>query len=248
MEVYAVPKEAWIIKLKNDYILGKYDSSIYQRLQIYINDIAHTNLKIKEPDYDIFFSFSSKNKEDAKALVQQLRSADLTVFFSDDGLEKEAGIEFFYKINKALGKSQHFLLFCTPEAMNSPWVQLEYKTFFSKTHLPNPQNRRFFIVEGNQFHLDLLPATLHQIQLSTYENILQVLGKTLPEDDLEERIQEYREAFTILYSDKVISEEKRKILERNRKSLQLSIEQTQEIEATLIVEQERLAKEKTEQE
>lgn len=236
MEVYAVPKEAWISKLKNDYILGKYDSSIYQRLQIYINDKAHTNLQVKEPDYDIFFSFSSQNKEAAKTFVQQLRATNLTVFFSDDGLEKEAGTEFFDKINEALGKSQHFLLFCTPEAMNSPWVQLEYKTFFSKSHLPAPQNRRFFIVKGSNFHLDLLPATLHQIQLSTYENILKVLGKTLPkEDDLVEKIEEYKELVELFWQGGEITPKHRKQLEKKQKNLKLKPETAQLIESQVQV-------------
>ncbi|AEE54306.1 SUMF1/EgtB/PvdO family nonheme iron enzyme [Haliscomenobacter hydrossis] len=98
-------------------------------------------------DFDIFLSFSSKDRESARLIWEMLRGLGFRIFLSDEALKAHAGMSFLDRIDWALRRSQHFLLLCTPTAVQSQWVKLECETFFTRFHLAKPSQRRFFIFE-----------------------------------------------------------------------------------------------------
>jgi len=114
--------------------------------------------------YDIFFSFSSKDLNDAKNCCDVLRGYGLRVFFSADDLRERAGHNFGNVIESALKNSRHFLLYCTPNAMDSYWVEWEWEIFFQMCYLPNRRVRQFHIMEGPKFHPSLVPFRCQLIQ------------------------------------------------------------------------------------
>lgn len=115
-------------------------------------------------EYDLFFSFSSKDLEAARNFCHVLRGHGMRVFFSADDLRNRGGHNFGNVIEKALQRSRNFLLFCSPNAMASEWVELEHDTFFQNYHLPNKHTRGFFIAEGPDFRNDLVPAFYRRSQ------------------------------------------------------------------------------------
>lgn len=117
-------------------------------------------------EYDIFFSFSSKNQEEAQYISRILRGYGLKVFQSNEILKSDSGQSFFSKIDYALTNSKHFMLLCTPEAMNSEWVKVEYETFFNEYYLKSRQARRLIIMKGKRFELELLPSLLRTLQIA----------------------------------------------------------------------------------
>jgi formylglycine-generating enzyme required for sulfatase activity len=132
-------------------------------------------------EYDLFFSFSSKDLDAARAFCYALRGYGLRVFFSPDDLRLRGGDSFGAVIEQALGRSRHFLLFCTPDAMQSEWVRLEHDTFFQQYHLKDTSRRGFYIAEGPDFYEGLLPSFYRRYQRVTNEEmILHTLAKFGP--------------------------------------------------------------------
>ncbi len=128
-------------ELKKDVLTEKVDSVILQ----------------SNYDYDVFFSFSSKNIAEAKNIASKLRGYGLRVFFADESLKNRAGETYTDIINKALEDSTHFIWLCTKESSKSEWVKIEYNTFFNQIHIPNRNTRRFFILKGKGFDISLVP-------------------------------------------------------------------------------------------
>jgi sulfatase modifying factor 1 len=132
-------------------------------------------------EYDLFFSFSSKDMEAAREFCHQLRGRGLRVFFSADDLRTRGGHNFAQIISTALKGSRHFLLFCSPNAMVSEWVELEHDTFFQQYHLKNKKERGFFIAEGPDFESHLVPEFYRRIQaIRTAEELLHSLTGQKP--------------------------------------------------------------------
>ncbi len=115
-------------------------------------------------EYDLFFSFSSKDLEAARTFCHALRGHGLRVFFSADDLRLRGGQSFGAVITQALSRSRHFLLFCSPNAMQSEWVMLESDTFFQQYHLNDKSRRSFQIAEGPDFQDDLVPVFYRRYQ------------------------------------------------------------------------------------
>ncbi len=131
--------------------------------------------------YDLFFSFSSKDLEAASAFCRSLRGHGLRVFFSADDLRLRGGHNFSDVIEQALQHSRHFLLFCSPNAMASEYVKLEHDTFFHNYHLPQKQERGFYIAEGPDFQPDLVPTFYRRIQRTQVpEDLLHTLTGFVP--------------------------------------------------------------------
>ena len=161
--------------LRREFISGKYDFTYYERLQMAVNAVASEHFETRTPDFDIFFSFSSKNLNAAVKEVQKLRDAGLKVFFSGDSLKEHVGQNFFEKIQYALESTQHFVLYGTREALASPWVKQEYQSFYQHVHLPDPKNRRFFIIKGKGFQISSLPLMMRGIQVGTTTDVIRSL-------------------------------------------------------------------------
>ncbi|MCC7507539.1 MAG: SUMF1/EgtB/PvdO family nonheme iron enzyme [Saprospiraceae bacterium] len=132
-------------------------------------------------EYDLFFSFSSHDLAAARDFCDTLRGYGLRVFFSADDLRLRAGHNFGDTITRALRNSRHFLLFCTPGAMASEWVNLEHDTFFQQFHLKDRNGRLFHIAEGPGFEAGLVPDFYRRYQrLRAPEDLLHSLGATAP--------------------------------------------------------------------
>jgi hypothetical protein len=167
----------------------------------------------KEYAYDIFLSFSNKNKSEVEKTAAILRQYGLRVFVSNDSLAESIGDSFEDRINYALEHSQHFALLCTPEAMASKWVKGEHEAFFNHCYDPNT-NRRFFILKGSNFTDKPLPLTYRTLQYAEQAtDIVKVLGievlkekqKEIPKAekelaDLETRKENYKELFEIFFT------------------------------------------------
>ncbi len=115
-------------------------------------------------EYDLFFSFSSKDIDSARVFCHRLRGQGLRVFFSADDLRERGGHNFGDVIDRALRQSRHFLLFCSPNAMESRWVKIEHETFFDNFHVPNERERGFYLAEGPGFRAELVPMFYRRIQ------------------------------------------------------------------------------------
>ncbi|MEM6718662.1 MAG: TIR domain-containing protein [Bacteroidota bacterium] len=72
-----------------------------------------------EFEFDIFLSFSSKDREITKKIWEELRDYGLKVFLSDESLKMSVGQSFFERTQEALENSKHFVLVCTPNSMSS---------------------------------------------------------------------------------------------------------------------------------
>ena len=132
-------------------------------------------------EYDLFFSFSSHDLAAARDFCDTLRGYGLRVFFSADDLRLRAGHNFGDTITRALRNSRHFLLFCSPNAMASEWVNLEHDTFFQQYHLKDRAHRLFHIAEGPDFADGLVPDFYRRYQrLRAPEDLLQSLGDIAP--------------------------------------------------------------------
>ncbi len=130
----------------------------------------------KKYEYDIFLSFSSKDNDFVKEVSAKLRAYGLRVFMSNDSLAKDAGTPFFTRIDHALGHSKHFLLLCTPYAMESGWVEHEYISFFNNHYIPSKKKQKLLILKGPNFNLKLVPALLSPIQtISSVEELIEAL-------------------------------------------------------------------------
>lgn len=124
------------------------------------------NDKNKKFKYDIFLGFSMKNLPEARKIVDELRTYNLEVFFAEEALKLGIGNSFFQKIDEAISQSQHFLLLCTPDAMKSEWVKMEYETFFNEFYITSKAEQRFIILQGKKFKISLVPTLLRSLQFA----------------------------------------------------------------------------------
>jgi hypothetical protein len=76
----------------------------------------------------IFLSHVSKESELAKVLKKLLEStfrAQITVFISCDPENIPIGTEWLQKIRYALNRADLLLILCSPNSINSPWINFE---------------------------------------------------------------------------------------------------------------------------
>jgi hypothetical protein len=128
-------------------------------------------------EYTVFLSFSSHEREAAFGIFERLTKAGIKTFFSGESLKVHSGQAFSEVIANALENSQHFILFCSPKAMQSTWVKIEWDTFFNECHVPDAQNRRFFILKGVDFEQVRVPILLKRLQYAdNVDSIIQSLN------------------------------------------------------------------------
>lgn len=168
--------------LEQEFIFGRFQWDYYERLQAYINRVAKTDFEVKQPNYDLFFSFSSKNEAETDVMVKALREAGISVFYSKEDLALHAGTSFVSKINEALRNSKHFALYCTPEAIASQYVRHECELFYGK-HIEGGKQNRIFILKGSNFSEDLLKTVyLENIQRTDLDAVCRFFGKMSPQE------------------------------------------------------------------
>jgi len=136
--------------------------------------------------YDFFLSFSSKNLTEAHDVLNKLKDNYLRVFMSDADLKHHAGTAFTKAIYKAIDESEHFIILCTPEAMQSVWVEEEFTAFYTTCYIPSKRVRKLYIIEGSGFSSGLLKAYLAAIQ--TFKNINEFIA-SLPQTYIIENLK-----------------------------------------------------------
>lgn len=124
--------------------------------------------------YDAFLSFSSKDLVEAKHLCEELRGYGLRIFMSSEIMKANIGDSFFEKIDYALKRSQHFILLCTPNAIESEWVKTEYETFYNEYFIKDKSERNFLLYKGKKYSIEVVPALFRRLQFA--ENTNEVLG------------------------------------------------------------------------
>ena len=155
----SLPKDLFVAKNAEFDILQQADLTFNETID---KVVKYSNASAFE--YDIFFSFSSKDKIQAKLIVDELRGIGFKVFFSDEDLKKYVGLSFVDKIGFALQNSSHFIWHCTPNSAKSPWVKNEFGIFYTQIHMQSPQERQFFILEGEGFLESDIPLFYLNIQ------------------------------------------------------------------------------------
>lgn len=130
--------------------------------------------------YDAFLSFSSKDLVEAKHLCEELRGYGLRIFMSSEIMKANIGDSFFEKIDYALKRSQHFILLCTPNAIESEWVKTEYETFYNEYFIKDKSERNFLLFKGKKYSIEVVPALFRRLQFA--ENTNEVLGVFLGKD------------------------------------------------------------------
>lgn len=121
-------------------------------------------------DHDVFLCFASADKEQAKAIYYQMSLGGLRVFWAYETLKNNIGQSFFSVIQDALTHSEHFVLICTNNSMQSKWVREEYEIFFSQCYIPSNRERRLLLYCDANFDKSLLPTLLKNIQIATSIN------------------------------------------------------------------------------
>lgn len=130
-----------------------------------------------EYKYDVFLSFSTKDRDSARSIWEKLTKSGLKVFFSDETLKGGIGTPFDDFIQDALLLSKNFVLVCTPNAMQSDEVEEEYKTFYHEIHKPDRKQRRFIILEEQGFDISLLPLNMRRLQTaSSVDDIVKIIA------------------------------------------------------------------------
>ncbi len=118
-------------------------------------------------EYDFFLCYSSKDKNQARAIWEKLRGLSFKVFLSEESLRLSGGESYFEKIQHSLQKSKNFILVCSDNSLgDSTWVEIEYQTFFNEFYVKDKANRRIYLIKARGFQEKDLPLLLRRIQLS----------------------------------------------------------------------------------
>lgn len=128
-------------------------------------------------EYDVFLSFASKDEYIVKILWQELCQNGLRVFWSDSNLKSNIGQSWIDVIQHSLINSEHFILVCTSNSIESEWVKSEYQTFYSQCYIPSKGTRRLALKLEDGFNINSLPPFLKNLQAtSSIKEIITLLG------------------------------------------------------------------------
>jgi hypothetical protein len=108
-------------------------------------------------EYDVFISFSKKDKKLAQKFYDTIKKVGKNAFFFPE--EQNPGDNYEQRINDALRDSCAMLLICTVHSAASRQVRKEcddYNTLF-KQNLGTDSERRIFIFEGADFEDSYVP-------------------------------------------------------------------------------------------
>jgi len=74
--------------------------------------------------FDVFLSYSSADKDEARVISEMLTSEEVTVFLSEKSID--AGAVWENRIRDALKRCNSFLILITPNSLRSEWVSTEW--------------------------------------------------------------------------------------------------------------------------
>ena len=116
-------------------------------------------------EYDVFLSFDSADEELVKSIWEKMNSSGLCVFCSNETLKPFLGKQpFLESIQDALIQSEHFVLICTENSMQSEWVKDEYQTFYGQCYIPSQRERRLVLLKIKDFDISSIPPLFRGIQ------------------------------------------------------------------------------------
>jgi len=108
--------------------------------------------------YDVFLSYSHKDKAKVCSLAKRLRNAGLNVWFDEEVVRP--GSNFSAQIEKGLEQSRVMVLCMSANALRSDWIKREYDTF-SRFRDPLNMDRRFIPLRLDDTEI---PKFLNQFQ------------------------------------------------------------------------------------
>ncbi len=123
-------------------------------------------------EYDVFLSFSAKDTVIAREIWEKLEEHQLEVFWSDNYLKKELGINWFKKVEEALEQSRHLVVLVTKNSLNSEWVQREYQAFLNSCY--KEKSRRLVPLLGHEIRISDMPLFMQQFQSFRLEDTIGV--------------------------------------------------------------------------
>jgi hypothetical protein len=130
--------------------------------------------------FDVFLSFATSDVGDIVPVYQSLVSNGKRVFRYDETMQRHGGRSFVEGIDHALMGSKDLVIYWTATAHASPWVQEEYRTFYSQCYVPDKRARRLIVFSPDRAADELLPAYLRQIQcVRTLPELLKAVGVTV---------------------------------------------------------------------
>ena len=126
--------------------------------------------------FDVFLSYSSKDRTKVQRVAQRLRDAGLQVWF--DRWVIEPGDDILLEIEHGLEASRTMMLVMSSASMASDWVLLERNTTMFRD--PANKDRRFIPVIIDDC-LDLVPDTIKRLKYidlrhptrKTYEELVE---------------------------------------------------------------------------
>lgn len=151
---------------ENLFVKKEPTNEVKSEIAAKLDKIEHIRKK-SNYKYDLFVTHSSIDLKEAQHIYQKLRGYGLKVFVSSEVLKQNIGFSFFEEIQEALSNSQHMMIICSANAMNSEWVKLEYETFFNEFHLKNRDERKILILKGKGCDLSTIPILLRRVQIAS---------------------------------------------------------------------------------
>lgn len=100
-------------------------------------------------EYDVFFSYDTKDERRVRAIREEFTHAGLRSFFAADDLKAEVGSTTWVDtILLALPQSCHLVIFVSTNALTSKWVRREVKAFKADAELraPGSAERRILLL------------------------------------------------------------------------------------------------------
>ncbi len=122
-------------------------------------------------EYDIFFSYSSKDRDSAVNAVKELVTCGNKVFFAEVTLADMLGETYGEIINGALEKSRDFVLYCTANALASKQVMNECWTFYF-TMFGRSNERRMVILNVTNLPIEKLPPMFQALQMGNRKTVI----------------------------------------------------------------------------
>lgn len=135
---------------------------------------------MSKPSYKYHF-FISSSSQDNSFVDKMLESMPgYKVFHSQVDLKENVGDTYFDVIAEAIYQSRHMILVVSPPSMKSKWVKIEYQTFFNNCYAQTEEDRRIFLIKGDDYKVKDVPILFSNFQIA--DNIDQVL-KSLHKDE-----------------------------------------------------------------
>ena len=150
--------------------------------------------------YDVFLSFSSKDRDYVIEIWDQLISSGLKVFWSDVSLKENAGKSFLDSIQNSLLQSRDLVIISSDNTWESTWVKEEYETYYNECFIKSKRERRIIVFQEPDTEVDKekIPVLLRKLQVSSsITDLIKLLGGTniqalISENtNLKERIKYY---------------------------------------------------------